>query len=165
MQSTVADASGGVGGGGGVGGVTMSPNTAYVSNITRRPSNRQLYDALSASEHGYGTPHGKGQGLGLGLTSGPLPALSFTLPKHDKLLTRSASISSSVLNSFDQVNDALFYTSTNNTPLSDPPLCNSTPSDFQKNINTPSDPPLCNSTPSYPPHIVTTHPLSDPSLV
>ena len=48
-------------------------------------------------------------GLGLdasghGQAPGPLPSLSLALPKQDKVLTRSATISTAVLSTFDQVN-------------------------------------------------------------
>ena len=117
----------------------MSANTAYVNNLPRRTSNGQLYDALSKSDHGY---LDKGQGLGMGVTSndrrpgssmrsiqrlkgqesglvleapGPLPALSFALPKQDKVLTRSSTISSAVLSNFNQVLVTSANTSSNNT--------------------------------------------------
>ena len=122
-KHSIGDSSGHGGVGGiGDGGTTMSANTGYGNNLARRPSNAQLYDSLSVSEHGYGTPMGRGLGLGLGgrgggLAPSPLPALSFALPKQDKLLTRSASITNAVLKTFNEVHNTPSHTSTNNNIL------------------------------------------------
>ena len=132
-QSIFTDNSGGDNVGGSD---SVSANTAYVNNLPRRSSSSPLIDALSKSDHGYVT---KGQGLGMGVTSmdrrpgssmrsiqrlkgqelglaleapGSLPALSFALPKQDKVLTRSSTISTAVLSTFDQVH----ITSVNTSP-------------------------------------------------